>query len=150
MTIKPLSTSVTILLLLVAVAAFEGCASLGASNKESLLSAAGFRTRTPSTPKRQALYSQLAPYKLERRTKNGKVLYTYADKQKGIVYIGGETEYQQYKRLVVQQSPQYNYVEDPADDDGTITQSQLEAAEINETASLNWGPDWGPWQAGGR
>jgi len=42
---------------------------LGASNKESLLSAAGFRTRTPSTPKRQALYSQLAPYKLERRSR---------------------------------------------------------------------------------
>src|SRR5260370_4635529 len=77
--------------------------------------------------------------KLERRTKNGKVLYTDADKQKGIVYIGGATEYQQYKRLVVQQSPQYNYLEDPADDDGTITQSQLEAAELNETASLNSG-----------
>src|ERR1700745_4298290 len=104
--IKPLFTSVTILLL-VAVAAFEGCASLTslvASDKESLLSAAGFRTRPTSTPKRQALYSQLAPYKLERRTKNGKVLYTYADKQKGIVYIGGETEYQQYKRLALQQS----------------------------------------------
>src|SRR4029077_8706402 len=131
--IKPLSTSVTILLL-VAVAAFEGCASLTsllASDKESLLSAAGFRTRTPSTPKQQALYNQLAPYKLERRTKNGKVLYTYADKQKGIVYIGGETEYQQYKRLALQQS---------------IAQSQLEAAQINETASLGWGPDWGPWE----
>ena len=46
----------------------------------------------------------------------------------------------------MQQSPQYNDPEDPADDDGTITQSQLEAAEINETASLNWGPGWGPWQ----
>jgi hypothetical protein len=104
---------------------------MDASNTESLLSAAGFRSRTPSTPKQQALYSQLTPYKLERRTKNGKVLYTYADKQKGIVYIGGETEYQQYKRLALQQS---------------IAQSQLEAAQINETASLGWGPDWGPWQ----
>ena len=129
--IKPISTSLTILLLAVALAAFEGCVSLGASGTESLLSAAGFRTRTPSTPKQQALYSQLAPYKLERREKNGKVLYTYADKQKGIVYIGGEAEYQQYKRLALQQS---------------IAQNQLEAAEINETASLNWGPDWGPWQ----
>ena len=53
--------------------------------------------------------------------------------------LPGGTKPQQYKRLDVQQSPQYNYVEDPADDDGTITQSQLEAAEINETASLNWG-----------
>src|ERR1700719_3159507 len=81
--IKPLSASFTLLLLVVALAGFEGCASMDASNTESLLSAAGFRTRTPSTPKRQALYSQLAPYKLERRTKNGKVLYTYAGKQKG-------------------------------------------------------------------
>ena len=129
--IKRFSTSFTILLLVVALAGFEGCASMDASNTESLLSAAGFRTRTPSTPKQQALYSQLTPYKLERRTKNGKVLYTYADKQKGIVYIGGETEYQQYKRLALQQS---------------IAQSQLEAAQINETASLGWGPDWGPWQ----
>jgi hypothetical protein len=128
---KPLSISLTVLLLVVALAGLEGCASMDASNTESLLSAAGFRTRTPSTPKQQALYSQLAAYKLERRMKNGKVLYTYADKQKGIVYIGGETEYQQYKRLALQQS---------------IAESQLQAAEINETASLNWGPDWGPWQ----
>jgi hypothetical protein len=129
--IKLSPISLTVLVLFVALAGFEGCASMGASNTASLLSAAGFRSRTPSTPKQQALYSQLAPYKLERRTKNGKVLYTYADKQKGIVYIGGEAEYQQYKRLALQQQ---------------VAQSQLEAAEINETASLNWGPDWGPWQ----
>jgi hypothetical protein len=129
--IKPLPISFTILLLVVALAGFEGCASMDASGTESLLSAAGFRSRTPSTPKQQVLYSQMTPYKLERRTKKGKVLYTYADKQKGIVYIGGETEYQQYKRLALQQS---------------IAQNQLEAAEINETASLSWGPDWGPWQ----
>jgi len=84
--IKPLSAAFTVLLLVVAFAGFEGCASMDASNKESLLSAAGFRTRTPSTPKQQALYSQLAPYKLERRTKNGKILYTYADKQR-VLYI---------------------------------------------------------------
>src|SRR3984893_6799442 len=129
--IKPLSASFTLLLLVVALAGFEGCASMDASNTESLLSAAGFRSRTPSTPKQQALYSQLTPYKLERRTKNGKVLYTYADKQKGIVEKGGETEYQRYKRIALQQS---------------IAQSQLEAAQINETAALGWRPDWGPWQ----
>jgi len=129
--IKSFPISLTILLLIVALAGFEGCASMDATNTESLLSAAGFRSRTPSTPKQQALYAQLTPYKLERREKKGKILYTYADKNKGIVYIGGESEYQQYKRLAVQQS---------------IAQSQLEAAQINETASLDWGPDWGPWQ----
>jgi hypothetical protein len=141
------ATPVGILLLLVALAAFEGCASLVASNTETYLSAAGFRKRTPSTPQQRALFSQFAPYKLERRTKNGKVLYTYADKQKGIVYIGGETEYQQFKRLALEQSPQFNAIQDPADDnDGTFTQSQLKAAEINETPSLNWGPDWELWR----
>src|SRR5258708_34218849 len=94
---KPLSISLTVLLLVVALAGFEGCASMDASNTESLLSAAGFRSRTPSTPKQQALYSQLAPYKLDRRIKNGKFLYTNSNKQKVIVYIGSETNYKQYK-----------------------------------------------------
>lgn len=129
--IKSLHVYLTVLGLVAAMAGFPGCASMGASDTESLLSAAGFRTRTPSTPKQQALYSQMTPYKLERRQKKGKVLYTYADKQKGIVYVGGEAEYQKYKQLAIRQS---------------IAQSQLEAAEINETASLSWGPDWGPWQ----
>jgi hypothetical protein len=129
--IKSLQVYLTVLGLVAAMAGFQGCASMDASNTESLLSAAGFRTRTPSTPKQQALYSQMTPYKLERRQKKGKVLYTYADKQKGIVYVGGEAEYQQYKQLALRQS---------------IAQSQLEAAEINETAALDWGPDWGPWQ----
>jgi hypothetical protein len=123
--------SLTTLLLIAVLGLSQGCASWDASSTESLLSAAGFRTRTPSTPKQQALYNQLTPYKLERREKKGKVLHTYADKAKGIVYIGGESEYQQYKRLALQQQ---------------ISQNQLQAAQINETASLSWGPDWGPWQ----
>src|SRR5260370_35147928 len=86
---KPLFISLTVLLLVVALAGFEGCASMDASNTESLLSAAGFRSRTPSTPKQQALSSQLAPYNLDRRIKNGKVLSTTADSEKAMVYIAG-------------------------------------------------------------
>jgi hypothetical protein len=122
---------VAITLLVLAILA--GCASYEAQNKESLLIAAGFKTRTPSTAKQQAMFSRMTPYKLERRIRNGKVLYAYADKDKNVVYIGGETEYQQYKQLALQQS---------------IAQDQLEAAQINEEASLydsDWGPYWGPW-----
>jgi hypothetical protein len=73
----------------------------------------------------------MVPYKVERRVRNGKVLYAYADPQQNLVYIGGENEYQKYKQLGLQQS---------------IAQDQLEAAQINEDASLyNWGPGWGPW-----
>jgi hypothetical protein len=119
---------ITLLLL----AGLAGCASYEAQNKESLLIAAGFRTRTPATAKQQAMFSRMTPYTLERRIRNGKVLYAYADKQQNVAYIGGENEYQKYKQLALQQS---------------IAQNQLEAAQINEEASMydEWGPYWGPW-----
>jgi hypothetical protein len=128
---KSLSISLVVAVAFIMIAGFYGCASYDAQSKESLLSAAGFRTRTPSTPEQQAMFNRMVPYKIERRVRNGKVLYAYADKQRNVVYIGGEAEYQQYKQLGLQQS---------------IAQDQLEAAQINEEASLyNWGPYWGPW-----
>jgi hypothetical protein len=128
---KSLSISLVVAVALIMISGFYGCASYDAQSKETLLSAAGFRTRTPSTPEQQAMFNRMVPYKVERRVRNGKVLYAYADKQRNVVYIGGESEYQRYKQLGLQQS---------------IAQDQLEAAQINEEASLyNWGPYWGPW-----
>src|ERR1700756_5644567 len=128
---KLIAVPVFILLLL---AVFDGCASWDASSQESLLSAAGFKTRTPSSPAQQAMFDRMTPYTVERRERHGKILYAYADKKQHLVYIGGEAEYQRYKELGVQQS---------------IAQSQLQAAQINEDATLYdrayWGPYWGPW-----
>jgi hypothetical protein len=130
----PLPNSLIFGIILVAFAAMSGCASMEAQNTESLLSAAGFRTRTPSTAAQQAMFNRMVPYKLERRVRNGKVLYAYADKRNNVVYIGGENEFQRFKQLGLQQS---------------IAQNQLEAAQINEETSLyntlDWGPYWGPW-----
>ena len=50
------------------------------------------------------MFNQMTPYKLERNTLNGEAHYTYADKQKGVVYIGGNKAYQRYKELGIQQS----------------------------------------------
>ena len=85
------------------VAGFCGCAGTEAQNKESLLTAAGFHTKTPSTPAQLAMYNRMTPYKLERNTINGEALYSYADRRKGVVYIGGAKAYQRYKQLVIQQ-----------------------------------------------
>jgi len=93
------------------VAGFSGCAGTQVQNKESMLSAAGFHTRTPSTQVQWAMYKLMTPYKLERNTFNGKALYTYADKQKGVVYIGGDNAYQRYKQLAAQQSIAQNELE---------------------------------------
>ena len=118
---------------LLVIGGFVGCASFDAQNKESLLVAAGFRSRTPTTPAQVAMFNRMTPYKLERRIRNGKVLYAYADKGQNIVYVGGENEYQQYKQLALQKS---------------IAEDQLEAAQINEETTFydnSWGPYWGPW-----
>ena len=128
-----LINSPIIVIAFLVIAGFVGCASYDAQNTESLLVAAGFRTRTPTTPTQVAMFNRITPYKLERRIRNGKVLYAYADKQQNVVYIGGENEYQQYKQLALQKS---------------IAEDQLEAAQINEETTLydnSWGPYWGPW-----
>ena len=78
-------------LAIAAVASLSGCAG---TYTESALSMAGFIERTPSTPKQQAIYNSLTPYKLEHATYNGKSIYLYADKKRGVVYIGGEAAYQ--------------------------------------------------------
>ena len=101
---KSLGVHLGLLLIIAVAAGFSGCAGTQVQNKESLLSEAGFHTRTPSTQTQWVMYNQMTPYKLERNTLKGKALYTYADKQKGVIYIGGENAYQRYKQLATQQA----------------------------------------------
>lgn len=100
-----------------------GCASMGSSNTESLLSAAGFRVRTPQTPKQQQIYAALPPYKVERATVKGKTFYVYKDEKAGVAYVGREQEYQRYQQLAIQQQ---------------IAQNQIVAAEMEQQAALDW------------
>jgi hypothetical protein len=100
-----------------------GCAGMGSANTTSLLTAAGFRARTPQTPKQQQIYAALPPYKVERATVNGKVFYVYKDEKAGVAYIGREAEYQRYQQLAIQQQ---------------IAQNQIMAAEMEQQAALDW------------
>ena len=101
----------------------SGCASMGSANTESLLTAAGFRARTPQTPKQQQIYAALPPYKVERATVNGKTFYVYKDEKSGVAYVGREQEYQRYQQLAIQQQ---------------IAQNQIMAAEMEQQAALDW------------
>jgi hypothetical protein len=83
------------------IAVAVGCASYEVQIKESLLSEAGFQTWTPTTQEQWAMFNRVAPYKLERNTINGKALYSYADRRKGVVYIGWGKAYRRYKQLVI-------------------------------------------------
>ncbi len=84
-----------VLIFAAAVAALfvASCAGVGSGNTTALLSAAGFRARTPETPKQQQLYAALPPYKVERANAKGHVFYVYKDEKAGVAYVGREQEY---------------------------------------------------------
>lgn len=121
-----------ILVFAAAVAALfaSGCAEMGSGNTTSLLTAAGFRARTPQTPKQQQIYAALPPYQVQHATVPGKgVFYVYKDEKAGIAYVGREAEYQRYKELAVQQQ---------------IAQNYYMAAEMDRAAAFGWYGAWGP------
>jgi hypothetical protein len=107
-----------------------GCAEMGSGNTTSLLTAAGFRTRTPQTPQQQQIYAALPPYQVERATIKGKgVFYVYKDEKAGLAYVGREQEYQRYQQLAIQQQ---------------IAQERYMAAEMERAAAWQWYGAWGP------
>ena len=106
-----------------------GCAEMGSGNTTSLLSAAGFRVRTPQTPKQQQMYAALPPYKVERATVKGHVFYVYKDEKAGVAYIGREQEYQRYQQLAIQQQ---------------IAQDYYTAVAMDRAAAFGWYGAWGP------
>jgi hypothetical protein len=119
-----------VIFLTAAIALFmAGCAGMGSSNTTSLLSAAGFRVRTPQTPKQQQLYTALPSYKVERATVQGHVFYVYKDEKAGVAYVGREQEYQQYQQMAVQQQ---------------IAQDYYTAAAMDRAAAYGWYGAWGP------
>lgn len=106
-----------------------GCAGIESANTESLLTAAGFRVRTPETPQQKQIYASLPNNQVQRATVNGKVFYVFKDEQKAIAYVGREPEYQRYRELAVQQR---------------IAEDYYMAAEMNREAARGWYGAWGP------
>ncbi|MGH7489134.1 MAG: hypothetical protein ACREMY_26550, partial [bacterium] len=101
---KPTSNIVTIFVAAAVALFVAGCAEMETANTTSLLSAAGFRARTPQTPTQQQIYAALPPYKVERATVPGKgVFYVFKDEKAGLAYVGREPEYQRYQQLAIHQ-----------------------------------------------
>jgi hypothetical protein len=113
----------------VGLVVFAGCASLDAPNQKSLLTASGFRVRTPETAQQRELYAVAPPYRVQRLTVKGKTYYAYKDEKQGVAYVGGEAEYQRYQQLAIQQR---------------IARDQYMAAEMNQQMAWNWYGAWGP------
>jgi hypothetical protein len=131
MNIKITQSNIVVLILAAATALLlAGCESMGSANTTSLLTAAGFRARTPQTPQQQQIYASLSPYQVQRATVPGKgVFYVYKDEKAGIAYVGRDQEYQRYQQLAVQQQ---------------IAQNYYMAAEMERAAAWQWYGAWGP------
>ena len=127
---KPKPNIIFIFAAVAATLFVAGCAEMGSGNTTSVLSAAGFRVRTPQTPKQQQIYAALPPYQVQHATVPGKgVFYVYKDEKAGIAYVGREAEYQRYRELAVQQQ---------------IAQNYYMAAEMDRAAAFGWYGAWGP------
>jgi hypothetical protein len=58
-----------------AISFLSGCAEMEATNTKSLLSAAGFRTVTPTTKLQKEIWAQMPAYHVVRISYKGKTVY---------------------------------------------------------------------------
>ena len=121
--------SVASLFLAVAI----GCST--PTDREYILSTAGFRMAPADTPERQAHFNSLPADKITPVQRAGVTYYTVPDPKKNVLYVGRKQEYKEYQRLCLQKQ---------------MAQDQLAAGQMNPNASWNaWGPWGGPgWAAG--
>lgn len=121
------------LALALGVSLLGGCAAMRrdeAMNAEDLLLAAGFKVRAADTPEQQAELQAMPPLKMQMRSREGNVVFTYADPYNcQCLLVGDQAAYSKYKQLALEKQ---------------IADERLEASVAEENAAMNWGM-WGPW-----
>ena len=120
-------------LAVIALLAFAvGCASNDLHKKENLAVAAGFKVITPKNAEQQARLAQLPADQVTPVKYKGKTYYVLPDAKNNQAYVGRAAEYQAYQQLRLVNK---------------LSNQNLEAAEMNETATWGWGA-WGGWGMG--
>ncbi len=123
-------------LILCGMVVLTGCQTIRDSNaksKEEMLAAAGFQMKEAQTPEQLANVRNMPQRKLLPHTKDGQVMYVFADAEVcQCVYVGTEKSYQDYQKMV--------YQTDLADEQETT-------AAMNSEAMFEWESwgTWGPW-----
>ena len=89
------------------VSLMPGCATVESNNaaiaksqKEMLLTQAGFRTKTVTTPEQQQRVNQLAANRVSAVKYNGKLYYVYPSGKKDQIYIGNQAQFDAYKQAL--------------------------------------------------
>jgi len=126
---KHMFTGFSLIGALALLALSVGCAGTQTQSKEDMLIAAGFKTVVPKTAAQQQKLQALPPYQVATVQKGGKTYYVFPDAANNRALVGGPKQYQTYQQLRLQNK---------------LAQENLEAAEIYQDASMNWG-GWGGW-----
>ena len=110
---KKLLFLTSVLCAVAALTFVTGCASTATTTaavspqKEMLLSQAGFKAKTVTTPKQQQQVSLLAVDKVSAVKYHGKLYYVYPTAKKDQIFVGKQAQYDAYKQaLKAQQASQ--------------------------------------------
>jgi hypothetical protein len=118
---------------LVMALAVGGCAAMHrqeAKDTGDLLVAAGFRPKPADTPARAQQLSAMPPLKMIAQSKDGNLVYRYADPYScNCLYVGDQQAYAEYRRLALEKQ---------------IADERLQAAQAEEDMAMDWDL-WGPW-----
>jgi len=122
-----------LMLTAVVVLAASGCTYFRkqeADQAEATLAAAGFKVKPADSAKREATLALFPVRKIVSRVRDGQLTYFYADPDFcKCLYYGDAKAYSRYQQLALQRQ---------------IANEQVEAAEMNENAAMDWGM-WGPF-----
>jgi hypothetical protein len=78
----------------------ENNAEIAKSQKEMLLTEAGFRARAVTNAKQEARVNQLAPNRVSAVKYLGKLYYVYPSGKKDQIYVGNEAQFDAYKQAL--------------------------------------------------
>jgi hypothetical protein len=124
------------------LALMAACQTTGTSQsvvaqKEALLTQAGFKPKTVTTPKQQQQVSQLAVDRVSSVKYQGKVYYVFPTAQKDHILVGTQAQFNAYKRALQAQQP-------------SQAQASQAAQQSQQQQMLQGSPVWSGETAGPR
>ncbi len=94
-----------VILALITACQTTGTSQSAVAQKEALLTQAGFKSKTVTTPKQQQQVSQLAVDRVSAVKYQGKVYYVFPTGNKSQILVGHQAQFNAYKKALQAQQP---------------------------------------------
>ena len=99
LTLTSIASTVAVLAL-IAACQTTGTSQSAVAQKEALLTQAGFKSKTVTTPKQQQQVSQLAVDRVSAVKYQGKVYYVFTTGNKNQILVGTQAQFNAYKKAL--------------------------------------------------